>query len=116
MSLWLFVVEEHIVDHEIEARAQIRYIATEGVVWVNRYLEAIQVYTIVELKQLLNISVLISLHLFRREALPAEVLKGLIAHGIHRLRSMIKNDLPRLLVQLNILSFAIHLFLFSETN
>ena len=83
----------------------------ESLVGIHRYLQAVQVHTVVGLKQLLHIGVLVSLHLLRRETLTAEVLKGLVPYGIHRLWGMIKDHLPSLLVEFYVLLFCVHLFL-----
>ena len=103
MAFGLIVFIKRIVNDEIETRREVGHIAAESLIGIDRNLQAIQVYTIVWLKEFLHIGVFIPLHLFRREALPAEVLKGLVPYGVHRLRSMIKDDLPRLLIEIDVL-------------
>ena len=98
MPLRLVIAIKHIVHHEEKAGREVGHITAEGLVRVNGYLQAIEVQTIVGLKELLDIGIFIALHLFRWKALLTEVLKGLIAHGIHRLRGMGENYLPCLLV------------------
>ena len=98
MTFRLIVTIEHIVDHKIETRAQIRHIATESLVGINRDFETVQIHAIVRGKELLNISVLISFDLLRWKALLAKNLESLIAHSVHRLWSMRENHLPCLLV------------------
>ena len=98
-----------IIHHEIERSREIGHIAAESRIGVDGNLEAVQVHAIVRGEEFLNIGILIAFHLFRWEALPAEVLEGLITHSIHRLRSMREDQLPRLLVQLYILLLTLHL-------
>ena len=108
MTLGLSLGIEHIVHHKIEARGEVRHIAAEGLVRIDRYLQATEVYAIVRLKEFLNVCVLIPFHFFRWEALGLEVLKSLIAHSIHHLWSMRENHLTRLFVELYVLLLTCH--------
>ena len=108
MSLGLFIAIEHIVDHEIETRGEVGHIAAEGLIRIDGNLQTTQVHTIVGGEELLYVRILIALHLFRGEALTTEVLECLIANGIHRLRGMVEDDLPGLLVEFYILLLTTH--------
>ena len=103
MGLGLIIMIEHIVHHEVETGGEVRHIATEGLKGIDRYLQTTQVHTIVGFEELLHICIFVTLHLFGREALTAEVLESLVAYSIHRLRRMIKDHLPSLLIKLYIL-------------
>ena len=107
-SFWLLTSIKHIVHHEIEARGKVGHIAAEGLVRIDGNLQTTQVHTIVGGEELLYVRILIALHLFRGEALTTEVLESLIANGIHRLRGMVEDDLPGLLVEFYILLLTTH--------
>ena len=98
MTFMLIVTIEHIIDHKIETRAQIRHIATESLIRINGDFETVQIHAIVRGEEFLDIGIFIAFHLLGREALLAKVLESLIAHSVHRLWSMRENHLPCLLV------------------
>ena len=89
---------KHIIDHEIEACAQIRHIAAEGCIGIDGNLKAVQIHTKIWGEKFLDIRIFIALHLLRRETLLTEVLESLIAHSVHRLWGMREDRLPCLIV------------------
>ena len=106
MALSLVVSIESIVDHEIEAGTQIGHIATEGLVWIDGNLETVEVQTVVRSKELCYVGIFIALYLSGGEATRRKLPESLVTHGVHRLRCMRGNHLPRLLIELNVLLFA----------
>ena len=70
----------------------------EGLVGVDGNRQALQVQAVVGLKELLHVGVLVALHLFRREAQSLEVLKGLVAHGVHYVAAVLADHAACLLI------------------
>ena len=111
MTLGQCLAVERIVDHEIEAGAQVGHVAVEGLVGVDGNLQPTEVHAIVGRKEALHVGVLVPLHLLRRESLGLEVGEGLVAHGVHRLRGVTEDGSPCLLVKVDVLLLATHLLL-----
>ena len=99
---------ETVVDDEIERGAQVGHVATEGLIGVYGYLQPVEVQSEIGREQLVDVRILISFHLARREAQAAKVFISLVAHGVERCGGMRLDKLGVPLVKLFILSFACH--------
>ena len=99
---------ETVVDDKIERSAQVWHVTTESLIGVYGYLQPIEIQSEIGREQLVDVRILISFHLARREAQAAKVFISLVAHGIER-RGGMRLDKPGiLLVKLFILSFTCH--------
>ena len=94
---------EHIVHHEIQRGTQVGYVAVEGIVGVDGYVEPIEVQSVVGREELVDVGIFIALHLSGREAAGRELPEGLLAHGIHHGTAVPANQLARLLIEVYIL-------------
>ena len=90
-SLGFVLGIEAIIDNKIERRTQIRHIALECVVRIDRNVETVDIQSIVGFEELHHVSIFISLHLLGGKSLTLEVLVSLITHGVHDIRTMTAN-------------------------
>ena len=103
------LVVEAVVYHEIERGAQVGHIASEGVVGIDGYVEAVQVQTIVFLgEEGAHVGILVALHLAGGESVLPEMVEGFGAGFVEHRGGVRVDYAAALLEELYVLLFAIH--------
>ena len=97
-----------VVHHKIKRSAQVRHVAPEGLVRIDGKLYPVQVQPVVRCKGRRHVRIFIAFHFLRRETLAGEILKSLVAQGVHRPCTMAVEHFPASGENIYVLLFAIH--------
>ena len=95
--------ERRVVDHEVDGCTEVGYIAAEGILWVGRHLQAVEVERKVRLHQWGKGGVAVRFVLTARPSHAAEGLHRFTAWGIQDRHTVATDHLLGIAIQINVL-------------